>query len=168
MEIVNKVAQSAIVNIDLEQFYPFGARQVFDIKDWLYEGLILREKDFRERVKNYDWAQHKNAHVAVFCSADAVVPLWVYMILSSNLAPFAKTVVMGDAEKLESILYRQWIETHDFAQYAGKPLIIKGCSKKPVPTDAFVAFVQRAQGFAKSIMYGEACSAVPVFKKAKN
>jgi hypothetical protein len=164
-EIINKVAQSKLVSIDLETFYPTGARHLFDLADWLYEGLILREKDFRERAKNYDWAQHTGAHVAVFCSADAIVPLWAFMLVSSQLQPYAKTVVEGDADKLESVLFRQWCDTHDFSQYEGKPMIIKGCSNKPVPTDAFVEFVNRAQPYAKSIMFGEPCSTVPVYKK---
>ena len=164
-EIINKVAQSKLVSIDLETFYPTGARHLFDLADWLYEGLILREKDFRERVKNYDWAQHKDAHVAVFCNSDAIVPLWAFMLVSSQLQPYAKTVIEGDADKLESVLFRHWYDTHDFSQYEGKPMIIKGCSNKPVPTDAFVEFVKRAQPYAKSIMFGEPCSTVPVYKK---
>ena len=166
-EIVNKVAQSNLVSIDLEKFYPAGARHEFDLADWLYEGLILREKDFRERAKNYDWAKHQNAHVAVYCSADAIVPLWAFMLVSSQLQPFASTIVEGNLEKLESVLFRNWCDTHDFSQYAGKPMIIKGCSNKPIPTDAFVEFVHRAQPHVKSIMFGEPCSTVPVYKKPK-
>ncbi len=164
-EIINKVAQSGLVSIDLEQFYPTGERHVFDLKDWLYEKMILREKDFRERAKNYDWNQHKDAHVAVVCTADAIVPLWAFMLVSSHLQGLAATVIQGDAEKLESVLYRDWMDTHDFSQYEDKRLIIKGCSKKPVPTDAFVEFVNRAQPYAKNIMFGEPCSTVPVFKR---
>jgi hypothetical protein len=164
-EIVNKVAQSGLVSINLEEFYPAGARHIFDLKNGLYEGLILREKDFREYAKNYDWLQHQNAHVAVLCSADAIVPLWAYMLVASKLQGIAATIVQGDAEKLESLLFRNWMDTHDFSQYADKRLIIKGCSNKPVPTDAFVEFVHRAQPFAKNIMFGEPCSTVPVYKK---
>ncbi len=166
-EIVNKIAQSGLISIDLEDFYPTGERHLLDIKDWLYQGVILREKDFRESVKNYDWAQHQNAHVAVFCSEDAIVPLWAYMLLASKLEGVAQTVVQGDAEKLESTLFRNWLAYHNFSQYQDQRLIIKGCSRKPVPTDAFVDFVHRAQPFAKSIMFGEACSTVPVFKRKK-
>lgn len=164
-EIVNKVAQSGLVSIDLESFYPEGNRQVFDLKDWLYEGLILREKDFRERAKSYDWAQHQDAHVAIVCTADAIVPLWAYMLVSSSLQGIAATVVHGDAEKLESLLFRKWMDQHDFSQYADKRMIIKGCSNKPVPIDAFVEFTNRAQPYAKNIMFGEPCSTVPVYKK---
>lgn len=166
-EIINKVAQSGLVSIDLEQFYPAGIRQSFDLADWLYEGLILREKDFRERVKTYDWSQHQNAHIAVFCSADAIVPLWAFMLVASKLQGVATTVVQGDLEKLESLLFRQWMDRHDFSQYQDKRMIIKGCSIKPVPTDAFVEFVHRAQPYARSIMFGEPCSTVPVYKKPK-
>ncbi len=164
-EIVNKVAQSGLVSIDLEAFYPEGQRNVFDLKDWLYEGLILREKDFRERAKNYDWTQHQGAHVAVVCTADAIVPLWAFMLVASSLQGIAATVVQGDAEKLESLLFRKWMNTHDFSQYQDKRVIIKGCSNKPVPTDAFVEFVNRAQPYAINIMFGEPCSTVPVYKR---
>ncbi len=104
-EIINKVAQSGLVSIDLEAYYPEGERKSFDLKSWLYEGLILREKDFREHVKNHDWQQYEGAHVAVFCSADAIVPLWAYMLISSKLQGIASTVVQGDADKLESVLH---------------------------------------------------------------
>lgn len=164
-EIINKVAQSGLVSIDLEEFYPAGARHIFDLKDWLYEGLILREKDFREHSKNYEWQQHEGAHVAVICSADAIIPLWAFMLVSSQLQGIASTVVQGTAEHLESVLFRNWMDQYDFSQYEDKRLIIKGCSNKPVPTDAFVEFVNRAQPFAKSIMFGEPCSTVPVYKK---
>ncbi len=164
-EIINKVAQSGLVSIDLEAFFPKGERRLFDLEPWLYEGLILREKDFREHVKNHDWQQYEGAHVAVFCSADAIVPLWAYMLISSKLQGIASTVVQGDADKLESVLFRNWMETHDFSQYEDKRVIIKGCSDKPVPTDAFLAFVQRAQPYARNIMFGEPCSTVPVYKK---
>ena len=164
-EIINKVAQSSLVPLDLEQFYPAGERALFDLTDWLFEGMILRERDFRERAKSHDWASYKGKHVAITCTADAIVPLWAFMLVSSELEPHAATVVHGDLEKLESVLYRQFMDAHDFSQYADKRLIIKGCSKKPVPTDAFVEFVKRAQPFAKSILFGEPCSTVPVFKR---
>jgi len=164
-EIVNKVANSGLVSIDLEQYYPAGKRMLLDISGWLYEGLILREKDFRERVKNNDWQRYNESHVAIICTADAIVPLWAYMLLSSHLQPFATTIVHGDLDKVESILYRNWMDSHNFSQYRGQRLIIKGCSKKPVPTDAFAEFVRRAQPFAKSIMFGEPCSTVPVYKQ---
>jgi hypothetical protein len=156
-----------LVSIDLEQFYPTGQRLVFDLAPWLYEGVILREKDFRERVKNHDWQQYDGAHVAITCTADAIVPLWAYMLLSSQLQPFAATIVHGDLNKLESIIYRRWMDNHDFSQYQDQRLIIKGCSKKPVPTDAFAEFVRRSQPFAISIMFGEPCSTVPVYKQVK-
>lgn len=164
-EIINKVAQSGLVSIDLEEFYPKGERASFDLAPWLYEGLILREKDFRDHVKNQDWNQYEGKHVAVFCSADAIVPLWAFMLISSKLQGIAQTIVQGDLEKLESVLFRDWMNMHDFSQYADKRLIIKGCSHKPVPTDAFLEFVHRAQPYAKNIMFGEPCSTVPVYKK---
>lgn len=164
LEIKNKVAESGLVSIDLEAFYPAGTQEAFDLSDWLFEGLILREKDFRERAKNHNWTDYAGKHVAVTCTTDAIVPLWAFMLISSYLQPYAATVVFGNEEALVAKLYRQWMDTHDFAQYQDKRLIIKGCSKKQVPTDTFMAFVAMAQPYARSIMYGEPCSTVPIYK----
>ena len=164
-DIVNRVANSKLVTIDLEDYYPSGKRVVLDIKDWLYEGLVLREKEFRNYVKAHDWSQYQDAYVALTCSGDAIIPGWAYMLLSTQLGPFAAKVVIGDLESLESFLYREVIEGLDLNAYKDKPVIIKGCTNKPVPKNAYVFLTARLMPVAKSIMYGEACSSVPLYKR---
>ena len=164
-EIINKVANSALQVFDLEDFYPKGIRTQLDISQWLYEGLLLKEKDFREQLKNHDWAQYQDQYVAIHCSTDAIVPAWSSILVTLHVAPFAKKVVVGTLENLDTALYQDILPTLDYSSYTGKPLIIKGCSSKPVPMSAYVLAAQYLQPFARSIMYGEACSAVPLFKK---
>lgn len=164
-EIVNKVANSVLEIFDLEDYYPKGNRLELDISQWLFEGFLLREKDFREHLKNHDWLQYKNQYVSVFCSTDAIVPAWASILVTIHLAPFAKKVVNGRKEDLETALYQELLLNIDYSKYEGKPVIIKGCSKMPVPMSAYVLAAQYLQPFAKSIMYGEACSAVPLYKR---
>ncbi len=164
-EIINRVAQSALITFDLEELYPEGKRASIDIKDWLYEGLILREKEFRKSVTDYDWAQYDNAFVALNCSTDAIVPGWAYMLIASKVAPHAKRVIHGSLETLETLVYQEVLNTFDFSIFEGKPVIIKGCSNKPVPQNAYLLATAKIQGVAKSVMYGEACSAVPIYKR---
>lgn len=164
-EIINKVANSKLVVIDLEDFYPEGRRIVFDIKDWLFMELVLKEKEFREKAKNYDWSQYKDTYVALHCSSDAIVPGWAYLLLTSYLAPHAKKVVTGSLTDLENILYTEILQKSDFSKFTDVPVIIKGCSNKPVPENAYTLLIQKLQPIAKSIFYGEACSSVPIFKK---
>lgn len=164
-EIVNRVANSKLVTFDLEDFYPEGERVLFDIKDWLLEGLVLREKDFRESAKSHDWSQYQDRFVALTCSTDAIIPGWAYMLLTTYLTPVAKKVVVGDLETLETILYTEIIQKLDVSEYKDLPVIIKGCSKKPVPKNAYLQVINKLQPVAKSIMYGEACSSVPLFKR---
>lgn len=164
-EIINRVASSKLMVIDLEDFYPDGKRILFDIKDWLYEGFVLREKDFRESVKNYDWSQHKNQYIALTCSTDAIVPAWAYMLLVVNLEPFVEKALIGTLENLETSIYQTIISNLDTANYTDKPVIIKGCSNKPVPVNAYVLLTKKLKPIAKSIMYGEACSSVPLYKR---
>lgn len=164
-EIINRVAQSKLVAFDLEAYYPEGKRVLFDIKDWLHEGLILREKEFRAKVAEHDWAQYTDAFVALTCSTDAIVPGWAFMLLASRLQPHAKKVVQGDLETLETLLYSDILQNLDVSDLADKPVIIKGCSNKPVPKNAYLMAVAKIQSVAKSIMYGEACSSVPIHKK---
>lgn len=166
-EIVNKVANSVLEVFDLEDYYPMGIRTQIDISQWLLEGFLLKEKDFREALKNHDWKQYENHYVAINCSTDAIIPAWASILVTVYLSPFAKKVVMGTLNDLETALYQEIIPTLDFSQYQDKPVILKGCSKKPVPESAYIMAIQKLQPFAKSIMYGEACSAVPLFKKAK-
>ncbi len=164
-DIVNRVAQSKLLTIDLEDYYPEGKRVVLDIKDWLYEGIILKEKDFRDFVAKHPWEQYRDAYVAMHCSTDAIVPGWAFMLITTRLQPYAKQVVLGDLELLETVLFRSVLETLDVSSFKDKPVIIKGCSNKPVPENAYIWATQKLQGVAKSIMYGEACSSVPLFKK---
>ena len=166
-EIINKVANSVLEIFDLEDYYPKGNRVQLDISQWLLEGFLLREKDFREHLKNHDWSQYQDAYVAVFCSTDAIVPAWASILVTIHLSPFAKKIVSGTLEDLETSLYEEILPSVDYSKFEGKPVIIKGCSKKPVPMSAYVLAAQKLQPFARSIMYGEACSAVPLYKKSK-
>lgn len=164
-EIVNRVAASKLEVFDLEDYYPAGKRISLDLSQWLEEGFILREKDFREALKNHDWPAYQDAYVAIFCSTDAIVPAWASMLVTAHLAPFARKIVPGNLEAIDTALYQELLPTLDYAAYQDKPVIIKGCSKKPVPTSAYLLATKLLQPVAKSIMYGEACSAVPLFKK---
>ncbi len=164
-EIINRVAQSKLQVIDLEDYYPEGVRFVFDIKDWLYEGFVLREREFRQFVKDYNWSQHQDQFVALNCSTDAIIPAWSYMLLTLELQPYAKKGCVGDLQTLETSLYQDVIGALDVETYRDKPLIIKGCSNKPVPTNAYLMLSSKLKPVAKSIMYGEACSSVPLFKR---
>ncbi|MEG9327669.1 DUF2480 family protein [Salinimicrobium catena] len=164
-EIVNRVANSKLVTVDLEDLYPEGPRILFDIKDWLLEGLVLREKEFRKSAKEHDWSRYEGAYVALTCSTDAIIPGWAYMLLSTYLAPVAKKVVTGDLEMLETVLYTEVLQEFDVSEYQDLPVIVKGCSRKPVPKNAYLQLINKLQPVAKSIMYGEACSSVPLYKR---
>jgi hypothetical protein len=164
-EIINRVANSKLITVDLEDYYPEGERVLLDIKDWLFEGLVLREKDFRTQISNFNWEQYQDKYVALTCSTDAIIPGWAYMLLSVHLEPFAKKVLIGDLEQMETILYQNIINKIDVTPFIDKPIIIKGCSNKPVPQNAYIMLTSHLKPIAKSIMYGEACSSVPLFKK---
>jgi len=164
-EILNRVAASKLVTFDLEDHYPKGDRVLLDISDWLHEGIILREKEFRQAVSNHQWENYQGAFVAMHCSSEAIIPGWAYMLITTRLQPFAREVVIGDLELLETILYKKVIDQLEVTHLKDKPVIIKGCSHKPVPPNAYVWATEKLQGVAKSIMYGEACSSVPLYKK---
>lgn len=164
-EIVNRVANSKLVTFNLEDHYPEGERVLFDIKDWLLEGFVLREKDFREAAKAWDWSVYKGAFVALHCSTDAIIPGWAYMLLTTYLSPYAQKVVVGDLDTLNSFLYSEVIKNLDVSVYKDKPVIVKGCSNKPVPQNAYIQLIEKLQPVVKSLMYGEACSSVPLFKR---
>lgn len=168
MEIINKVAQSGIITIDLEEFYPKEERILLDIKDQLFQGLILREKDFREFVKNEDWSKYNHKFVAITCSADAIVPTWAYMLLAIQLQPFAKKIVFGNLEILETVVYQELLSKININSYKDARIVIKGCGTLPVPIAAYVELTRLLTPVAKSIMYGEPCSTVPLYKKNKN
>ena len=166
-EIVNRVANSKLVTIDLEDYYPKGKRIVLDIKDWLFQGLILKEKDFREYIKEHNWNLYTNTYVALTCSTEAIVPSWAYMLITTKLAPYAKLTVVGDLNTLEKLIFQNIINTLEIEDFNDKPIIIKGCSNKPIPETAYSLLISKLQPVAKSIMFGEACSTVPLFKKGK-
>ena len=166
-EIVNRVAQSKLITFNLEDYYPKGQRFIFDISQWLFEGFVLKEKDFREEAKAHDWSQYRDQFVAIDCSTDAIVPAWAYMLISTYLQPYAKKVVIGNLENLESHLYQEVIENLDVSDLKDKPVIIKGCSSKPVPKNAYIFLINKLQPVVKSLMYGEACSSVPLYKQPK-
>lgn len=165
-EIINKVAQSDLVTINLEDFYPKGERVLFDLKPWLFEELILKEKDFREQIKNHDWSQYKNKFVAVTCTADAIIPTWAFMLVASALTPFAQKIVFGDLKKLDEEIFQEQIQKLNIENYRDEKIIIRGCSTIDVPVSAYVELISRLRPVAKSIMYGDACSTVPLFKKS--
>ena len=167
MEIVNRVANSNLITIDLEDWYLEGIRTVFDISDWLFQGLLLREKEFRTYVAEHNWSQYKDHFVALTCTSNAIIPGWAYMLVTTAVSPYAEKVVIGNLDQLETLLYETQINTISTEEFINKPIIIKGCSNKPVPENAYISLLQKLQPVAKSIMYGEACSSVPLFKKKK-
>lgn len=164
-EIINRVANSKLKVIDLEDYYPNGKRVLFDISDWLLEGLVLREKEFRAFVSTHNWSQYQDCYMALHCSTDAIVPDWAYMLISIELQDCSKLAIVGTLENLESILYAEIISTLDVSEFKDLPVIIKGCSHKPVPSNALVLLSQKLKPITKSIMFGEACSSVPLFRK---
>ena len=163
-EIVNRVAQSKLLTFDLEDYYLEGNRMVIDIKAWLHEGIILREKEFRNFVGEHNWEQYQDTYVALHCSTDAIIPGWAYMLIATKLQPFAKKAVQGSLDNLETSLYQSVLEPLDLSAYKDKLVIIKGCSHKPVPLNAYLFITSKLQPIVKSLMYGEACSSVPLFK----
>lgn len=166
-EIINRVEKSGLIQINLDDFYPTGERVIFDLSDYLKEGLVLLEKEFRAALKEIDWSQYEEKYVAIQCSTNAVVPLWAFMLVDSYLKPYAKKTVMGDKSDMERSIFNRILSSHDFNQYTDKSVIIKGCGTYPIPESVFVDFANKLHDYAKIIMFGEACSAVPLFKRAK-
>ena len=166
-EIINKVANSVLEVFDLEDYYPAGVRTQIDISQWLIDGFLLKEKDFREQLNNQDWSQYQDQYVAVSCGTDAIIPQWAIILVTMHLAPYTKKIINGNLEDLDSALYEELLPKIDYSAYQNKPVIIKGCSKKSVPMRAYVLAAQYLQPYARSIMYGEACSAVPLYKSPK-
>jgi S-adenosylmethionine/arginine decarboxylase-like enzyme len=165
-EIVNKVAASGLVTINLEEFYPAGDRVSIDLADQLWQGLALREKDFRSWIQTHDWSQYQGKHVAVFCSVDAIIPAWAFMLVASALSDYAVTVVQGNRNELEEVLFRNIVDGLDLKAYQDKRCVVKGCSNLPVPQSAYTHLVVRLRPVVRSIMFGEPCSTVPVFKRS--
>ena len=163
-EIINRVSSSKLITIDLEDFYPEGKRIIVDISIWLYEGLILKEKDFRKSAEQHDWSQYRDAYVALCCLTDAIIPSWAYLLITTKLSPFAKRIVVGNLDLLETTIFQEIISNLQLDSYKDRPIIIKGCSNKPIPETASVQLIEKLQPIVKSIMFGEACSTVPLFK----
>lgn len=163
--IINKVAESGLVTLDLEEYYPREEILVFDLKPLLFMELILKEKDFRQSLQQIDWTQYAGKTVAVTCSADAVIPVWAYMLVVSYLQPVAKDVILGDQESALRQTFLQNIQQIDLAALADKRIVVKGCGELPIGDYAYMEITKRLRPIAKSIMYGEPCSTVPVFKK---
>ena len=166
-QIINRVSASNLVTFDLEQLYTPGQRVLFDIKDLLFQGLILKEKDFRDFIKTHDWTKYTQQHVAIICTADAIVPTWAFMLLSIALQPFAATVVFGTLNDLETHLFKSKLNAIDWQKFHQAKVVVKGCSKVEVPVAAYVEAVNRLRPIAASIMYGEPCSTVPLYKQKR-
>lgn len=163
--IENKVAASGLITLNLEDYYHSGERILFDIKDFLFREMILKEKDFREMVKSYNWEQFKGKNIAFYCSTDAIIPTWAYMLLGIAIEPFANRYVFGTLENLEAILFQDALNQIKPEDYKDQRVIIKGCSDVPVPVHAYLEITHKLLPFVKSLMYGEACSNVPLYKK---
>jgi len=166
-ELINKVAQSALVTLNLEELIHPGERVVYDIKENLFMGLILKEKDFRAFVKENDWSVYAGKNVAIINSADAIVPTWAYMLLATKLQPYANRYVFGDLEALEQALFQEAISKINPEEYQEAKVVVKGCGQIPVPTYAYVEIMNLLLPVVSSIMYGEPCSTVPLYKKSK-
>jgi len=164
---INKVAESGIVTIDLETYFPKEEIVVFDIKDYLFMGLILKEKDFRAALKELSLEKFEHKIVAVTCSADAIIPMWAYMLIASLLQPVCINVILGTADQVERKLLLQNIQQIDTSAYIDNRVVVKGCGEKPIPEEAYLEITNKLRPIAKSIMFGEPCSTVPVYKKPK-
>lgn len=162
---VNKVAESGIISFDLEAYYPRETLKIFDLKAYLFMGLILKEKDFRASLQTTDWLQYQNCHVAITCTADAIIPMWAYMLVASQLQPVALSVVFGDEKKLISTLLLKNLESVRGETFTDQRVVIKGCGDLEIPETAYVEITNKLRPFVKSIMYGEPCSTVPIYKK---
>ncbi len=165
--LVNRVANSGLITLNLEDFFPAQKTVVFDLKDYLFMELILKEKDFRAALKEHDWNQYQNKIVLVYCSTDAIIPVWAYMLVTAYAEPYAADVFQGKADAYYQAAFRQALSKIEPEQYQEKRIVIKGCSNKPVPPSAYVELTRKLRPFAQSIMYGEPCSTVPIFKRPR-
>ena len=165
--LINRVASSGLITINLEDFFPKEELIIFDLKDYLFMEMILKEKEFRVALKEHDWTQYKGKNLAVHCSTDAIIPVWAYMLVTAFAAPYASTVFQGDAETFYKVAFQKALVDLNGKDYEQKRIVIKGCSNKPVPPSAYVELTLKLQPYAQSIMYGEPCSTVPVFKRPR-
>jgi len=165
--LINRVVSSSLVTIDLEEMYPKGEIVPFDLKAYLFMELILKEKDFREALLALDWEQYRGKNLAVFCSADAIIPLWAYMLVATHATPYVNDIALCEPAEFAEKAFLKKLATFDLLPYEGKRIVVKGCSDKPVPASAYLEITRKLQPVALSIMFGEPCSTVPVYKRAK-
>ncbi len=163
--LVNRVVTSGLMTIDLEKYFPTGETIVFDLKNYLFMELILKEKDFREAMKTHDWAQYGGKNLVIDCTTDAIIPVWAWMLVTVNAAPFAQQIFQGTEAEFLKVHYQTVISNLDVSEFLDKRIVIKGCSNKPVPPAAYVALTRKLQPVAASLMYGEPCSTVPIYKR---
>jgi hypothetical protein len=163
--VVNKVAESGLITLDPANYFPEGETKVFDLKDFLFMGLILKEKDYREALKNLDWEQYRDKNVAVTCTADAIIPVWAWMLAATYLQPVVKEFIMGDEKELHKTIFIKNISQININEFADKRIVVKGCGETPIGDYVYLELTKLLQPVAKSIMYGEPCSTVPVYKK---
>ncbi|MGS0748115.1 DUF2480 family protein [Halpernia sp. GG3] len=164
LEIKNKIAASGLVNFDISTLTPKGKRIGLDIKNYLFNGMVLKEKDFRNDIENLELASYKDAYVFIYCSADAIIPLWAYFLITAKITDVSRKIVFGNAEDLEVLLMHNAIQTYDFSELIGKRVLVKGCSDEKIPENAYIELVEQLKPLVKSLMFGEACSNVPIFK----
>ena len=165
--LVNRVAESSLVTFKLEDLFPEGELAHFDLVDFLFMGLILKEKDFREALKAHDWQQYEGKILLVYCSSDAIIPLWAYMLVASYAQPFARDIFQGNAEAYYQAAFTRALAHIDPRDYEGQRVVVKGCSHKPVPAAAYLEITKLLRPYALSILFGEPCSTVPIFKRPK-
>ncbi len=163
-ELVNRIANSPLITLDLEKHSPQWNYALFDIKDYLFHGLILKEKDFRQALKELDWTQYQGKDLLVFCSNDAIIPMWAYMLIVAHASSYARKVLQEDEPAYRSHIWKETIDDMDLSPYEGKKMIVKGCSEQPVPPSAYATITGRLMKIADSVMFGEPCSTVPVYK----
>tara|TARA_B100001559_G_C16184291_1_gene476844 strand:- start:62 stop:577 length:516 start_codon:yes stop_codon:yes gene_type:complete len=166
-EIKNRVSQSSIKTLDLEEFYPKGKREFIDLSQWLENGLVLREKEFRKKIESHKWTSYKDKYVAIGCLNNAILPSWASLLVASNLEPFAIKIIHGSLKELENNIIVDLIRTFDTNPYKDKPVMIKGCSDNSIPENAYVQLIILLKTVSKSLFYGEACSSVPIWKRSK-
>jgi hypothetical protein len=162
--IINKVAESGLITLDLEMFYPKSETVLFDLKDYLFMGQILKEKEFRDSLKKTNWELYRDKYVGVVCSADAIIPVWAYMLVSSYLQPIAKDVMVGNEKEVHKSVFLKNISAIDINEYVGKRVVVKGCGDLPIEEFAYLEITKLLRPAAKTIMYGEPCSTVPIYK----
>ncbi len=165
--LVNRVANSGLITLNLEDDYPTASISTLDIKEFLFKELILKEKDFRSSLKEIDWSKYQDHILLIHCSTDAIIPVWAFMLISTLAAPYAKEVYQGDLDSYLRDYYEKILRSREYQSFDQQRIVIKGCSNKPVPSSAYSTLASLLQPFAQSIMYGEPCSTVPIFKRPR-